>query len=313
MERPPLLIAPVEAVEAKSHTAIQATKPQKQTFAKSKRKEVTVVPQSKAAPVSKVSLSTGMIALAFLCSSSIPANAATTDTFVDTNAPTTQTLNLKTVPESQTYTVSDTVSDPTVQRDSFGATSQADLDAANAAKAKAEADKKAAEEAAKKAAEAAVESAKIQQTIKANTQQYANNYATQGAQQQKLNLSTDTTPEKAAYVNLALQHVGVPYVFGGATPNGWDCSGFTLWVYQQQTGITMPHSVPLQQDGYTKPVSYQDAQPGDLVFFKDGSGSRHHVGIYLGNGMMIHAPKPGDRTKIAPIWWSENVTFGSLY
>lgn len=310
MERPPLLIAPVEAVEAKSHTAIQATQSQKQSFAKRDKKATAGFSLPKAAPVSKVSLSTGIIALAFLCSSSIPANAATTDTFVDTKAPTTQTLNLKTVPEeTQTYTVSSAVSDPTVQRDSFGATSQADLDAAKAAKEKEEADKKAVKEAAKAAAEAS----KIQEKVKANTQQYASNYATQGAQQQNLNLSTDTTPEKAAYVNLALQYVGVPYVFGGATPNGWDCSGFTLWVYQQETGITMPHSVPLQQDGYTTPVSYQDAQPGDLVFFKDGSGSRHHVGIYLGNGMMIHAPKPGDKTKIAPIWWSENVTFGSLY
>ena len=94
----------------------------------------------------------------------------------------------------------------------------------------------------------------------------------------------------------ATELVGVPYVFGGSTPAGIDCSGLVLFVYAQ-FGIKLPHSV-YQQARNAEKISLDEAKPGDIVVFNDYS----HNGIYAGNGMFIHAPQPGDRVKLAPIF-----------
>ncbi len=90
--------------------------------------------------------------------------------------------------------------------------------------------------------------------------------------------------------------VGTPYVFGGQTPGGIDCSGYVLFVYSQ-FGVDLPHSVYQQAKLGTK-ISVEEALPGDLVIFNDFS----HNGIYAGNGNFYHAPQPGDRVKLAPIF-----------
>ena len=90
----------------------------------------------------------------------------------------------------------------------------------------------------------------------------------------------------SSIVNIAKQYVGVPYVYGGASPSGFDCSGLTSYVYGQ-AGISIPRTASAQQAAAT-PVS--NPQPGDLVFF---GYPAWHVGIYAGNGMMIDSPKPG--------------------
>ena len=96
--------------------------------------------------------------------------------------------------------------------------------------------------------------------------------------------------------NTALQYIGVPYVFGGADPSGFDCSGFVMFVYAQY-GVTLPHSVHAQ-DGIGTPISQADAQPGDIVIFNDDS----HDAFYAGNGMILHAPYPGARVRIQKLW-----------
>jgi peptidoglycan DL-endopeptidase CwlO len=101
---------------------------------------------------------------------------------------------------------------------------------------------------------------------------------------------------------IAMQYLGIPYVWGGGTPAGFDCSGLVMYVFAQ-LGISLPHYAAAQY-GYGTPVPADQLQPGDLVFF-DGLG---HVGIYIGGGEMIHAPHTGDVVKISPI--SE---FGSSY
>jgi cell wall-associated NlpC family hydrolase len=96
-------------------------------------------------------------------------------------------------------------------------------------------------------------------------------------------------------VGIAMQYLGIPYVWGGSTPNGFDCSGFTAWVYAQ-VGVSLPHNAAAQFS-YGVPVDRFDLQAGDLVFF-DGLG---HVGLYIGGGQFIHAPHTGDVVKISSI------------
>ena len=93
-------------------------------------------------------------------------------------------------------------------------------------------------------------------------------------------------------VGIAMQYLGVPYVWGGASPSGFDCSGLVMYVYAQ-VGVSLPHYTGAQwQMGV--PVAESDLQPGDLVFF-DGLG---HVGLYIGGGEFIHAPHTGDVVRI---------------
>ena len=88
-------------------------------------------------------------------------------------------------------------------------------------------------------------------------------------------------------VSIAYQYLGVPYVYGGASPSGFDCSGFTMYVYSQ-LGISLPHGATPQLN-YGASVSRSDLQPGDLVFFSDYGYAASHVGIYVGDGQFIHA------------------------
>jgi cell wall-associated NlpC family hydrolase len=97
----------------------------------------------------------------------------------------------------------------------------------------------------------------------------------------------------------ALRYRGVPYVFGGADPSGFDCSGFIMFVYAQ-FGVSLAHSVH-QQDAVGTPISESQAQPGDVVVFNDDS----HDGFYAGNGMILHAPYPGASVRLQPLWSSD--------
>jgi cell wall-associated NlpC family hydrolase len=96
-------------------------------------------------------------------------------------------------------------------------------------------------------------------------------------------------------VGIAMRYLGIPYVWGGSSPSGFDCSGLVMYVYAQ-VGVSLPHYTGAQWNAGV-PVSRSDLEPGDLVFF-DGLG---HVGIYVGGGQFIHAPQTGDVVKISSL------------
>ncbi len=102
-------------------------------------------------------------------------------------------------------------------------------------------------------------------------------------------------PSTSNVIEIAKRYIGTPYVYGGSTPAGFDCSGFTQYVFAQ-AGVSIPRVTTAQQAAAT-PVS--NPQPGDLVFF--GSPS-WHVGIYVGNGMMIDSPRTGSSVSIRPVF-----------
>lgn len=154
-----------------------------------------------------------------------------------------------------------------------------------------EARKRAAEEAERKAAEAAAKKA-----------------AEQGSAAQKTAAldspkgSSVSVPESASsndVVSIAMQYLGCPYVWAGASPSGFDCSGFVMYVYKK-VGVSLPHSSRMQYS-CGQPVSRSELQPGDLVFFYNPIS---HVGIYIGDGKMIHAAGRGKDVRISEVWSS---------
>jgi len=99
---------------------------------------------------------------------------------------------------------------------------------------------------------------------------------------------TETNSKALVIVNTAKQYLGVKYVWGGTTPSGFDCSGFTKYVFAKN-GITLPR---ISRDQYNigQPVAFSSLQPADLVFFSmDGDKIIDHVGIYIGGGQFIQA------------------------
>ena len=97
-------------------------------------------------------------------------------------------------------------------------------------------------------------------------------------------------------VDYAYQFLGTPYVCAGTSPSGFDCSGFTQYVFRNAAGVSLPRTT-YEQINVGTPVAYSDLQPGDLVFPHTG-----HVGIYVGNGQMIHAPSTGDVIKVSSVY-----------
>jgi cell wall-associated NlpC family hydrolase len=100
----------------------------------------------------------------------------------------------------------------------------------------------------------------------------------------------------------ALTQRGKPYVWGAAGPDSYDCSGLVMWAFAQE-GISLPHYTGDQWNAGMH-VSRADLEPGDLVFF---FADISHVGLYLGNGLMVDAPSTGQVVQVQPVFWSDYV------
>jgi cell wall-associated NlpC family hydrolase len=134
------------------------------------------------------------------------------------------------------------------------------------------------------------------------------NHLLHGATGNSTGTSTSTT-FRTRVLREAAKLKGIPYVYGGTTTSGFDCSGYTGYVYKA-AGKNLPRT-SRQQYSATKHISRTAAKPGDLVFFKSGSGSVYHVGIYAGGNMLWHSSRPGSPVAKSTIW-SSSVAFGHV-
>ena len=168
------------------------------------------------------------------------------------------------------------------------------------------AEKKAREEAAAQAAlRAATQSAQQRPAARSQSRPAQATPRSQARSQSRSNSTTaNTSGSRAAVVAYAKKFLDVPYVWGGTTPAGFDCSGLVQYVYRKSVGIKLPRVSQAQRNVGTR-VSRAQALPGDMVNYN------HHVGIYLGDGYMIHAPKPRDKVRIAKVT-ATRVTAGGL-
>jgi cell wall-associated NlpC family hydrolase len=124
----------------------------------------------------------------------------------------------------------------------------------------------------------------------------------------EIKIGDGTSPRGSAILSVAARYLGVPYRYGGTTPAGFDCSGYTGYVFGQ-LGYSLPRTATAQMNA-TRRVSSSEAQAGDLVFFLSGGGASH-VGIYAGDGMLYDAGSSPHAVTRRAIWTSA-IVFGRV-
>ncbi len=169
------------------------------------------------------------------------------------------------------------------------------IESLNVPKTKSQAEKDAEQERQEAAARAQQEAA-AQQAAAASRS--ATRFSLESSSSASLTVNPPDSKTAAALVSYAEQFVGqVPYVWGGSTTSGWDCSGFVMYVFAQ-FGISLPHSSGAQAGYGTAVPSLASAQPGDII------ANSAHAGIYVGNGMVVNALNPSQGTQITPVAWA---------
>ncbi|MFT8704410.1 C40 family peptidase [Bifidobacterium aquikefiricola] len=151
------------------------------------------------------------------------------------------------------------------------------------------------EEQERAAAAAAAAASAAQQSEAASRSAARTSTSTSTATTQQFTVTPPNAKTAAALVSYANQFIGqVPYVYGGSTTSGWDCSGFVMYVYAQ-FGISLPHSSGAQASAGSAVASLAQAQPGDII----ANGA--HAGIYIGNNMVVNALNPSAGTTTTPV------------
>ena len=255
----PVAAAPKPAAQASTPAAKDSTKPA------AKRKGGWIL------NVGVITVATGIIATMSLPAFAFNPSGADSAAFGPSASDSMKKAQAQSVAVGQGVTAS------TVSRDAAAATSQSQLDSQKAAA----------------AATAAAEAARQRAAVSLA------NYASYSGPSVSDFLANPPYPSfsLAQVFSVAKQYIGTPYVYGGDTPAGFDCSGYVMYVYAQ-FGISLPHSVSGEAARGTK-ISINDAQPGDLIVM---SG---HIGFYAGNGNIMDAPDSGRSISIRPIWTSD--------
>ncbi len=114
----------------------------------------------------------------------------------------------------------------------------------------------------------------------------------------------DFGAQRQAIIETALGQLGRPYRYGGRDPSGFDCSGLVQFSYAE-AGVIVPRDTKSQRD-FGKTIELDQARPGDLLFYRFERGNGLHVGLYIGDGRMVHAPASGKQVSLvaveAPEW-----------
>ena len=133
-----------------------------------------------------------------------------------------------------------------------------------------------------------------EQAQRASNNRGAANRSTTHAAVSATPISIPANVAGGSIADIALRYQGVPYVYGGTSPNGFDCSGFVGYVYNQ-AGISLPRT-SWAQGASGKHVSAGEAQAGDIVYYGG------HAGAYLGEGKMVHSPRPGESVRVQQVY-----------
>ena len=126
--------------------------------------------------------------------------------------------------------------------------------------------------------------------------------------------SSAETMRAQEIIRIATHELGAPYVYGGHTPRGFDCSGLVYYVFRR-ADIAVPRTANDQLYA-SHPVALPNLQPGDLVFFQIAGNIQMHVGIYLGHGVFIHAPETGQPVSYARLddsYWKSRFVGGGRF
>lgn len=204
----------------------------------------------------------------------------------------------------QKLIINNPTKDPVAEASSKAAAAESSRQASIASSQAAESSRQASIASSQAQASSIAAAQQAQQTQASSTQQTTNNNTSnnsatsQSTTQQASSASTSKTGNGSTVVEFAQSLIGTPYVYGGTTPNGFDCSGFVQYVYSH-FGVNLPRTTTQQENCGTQ-ISVSEAQPGDLYFW-GSKGSTYHVAIAIGNGQYIAAPEPGQSVSVGSI------------
>jgi len=146
--------------------------------------------------------------------------------------------------------------------------------------------------------EEAARAAAAEAAVRARVAAAAGGRGASGGIQYVTHVPPPPSPGAAGAVAAAMSMLGVPYVWAGASPGGFDCSGLVMWAWARAGRPGLPHNALAQYESLPH-VNISDLQPGDLVFF---GSDIHHVGMYIGGGMMVNAPQTGDVVRTVSVY-----------
>lgn len=248
---------------------------------------------------STISSSTGSIASSTATTSNAPVKAVATSAAVSASSASSSTATSQSKSVAASASVTSSASSSAA---SSTTTSQSTASTASATSTSSTTATSTASQASSTAASAASTTSTASQSSSAATSS-ASNTASSTATTNSSSTTTSSTSDLAtgSVTGLALKlaSANIPYVWGGASLSGMDCSGLVSYVYQHAAGITLPHST-VAQESYVTTHSVADAQPGDILFW-GSRGSTYHDAIYIGNNQYVAAPTEGQNVQVQTI------------